>query len=84
MPSSSVEDLSRYWREGSRLNSKARDERSAWMMAAKVPEEVTRKVFIGRVRCRKVVKRWWANDTAVKPTVRPIAPPNRPPFTVAL
>lgn len=36
-------------------------------MAMKVPEEVTRKVFIGRVSCRKVGKRWWAVITAREP-----------------
>ena len=36
-------------------------------MAANVAEEVTRKVFMGRVRERNVGKRWWAPNTAAAP-----------------
>ena len=49
-----------------------------------VPVDVTRKAFIGRVRCRMMGNRNEPSVTPASPAARPMPPPTRPPFTVAL
>ena len=49
-----------------------------------VPVLVTKKAFIGTVRWLMMGNLFEPRNTAAAPAARPIEPPRRPPFTVAL
>ena len=69
---------------GLRWDSKEREAWSAAIMPEKVPAEVIRKAFRGRVSWLKVEKRLEAPTTASAPRARPAVPPRAPPLRVAL